>query len=119
MKDEIKPRTITFANPSTYNVKDRNVNEGLHVALIAESYLFNEGQTKLEYFDVIEEQERVVSFLQNLCCNDDATYTPRPIIPASIDKYLFMHPTIPSSSKLNQVSCFILYNFLIIYLECH
>ena len=77
--------SVTVANPTSYNAKERNINEGLHVILIAESFLANFGDTKLEFFDQQEERHRVLGNLEGLLQSDDSLYVPRPIIQ---DKHL-------------------------------
>lgn len=76
---------ISIADAGIYNFKERNVNEGLHVVLIGESYMANYGITKLEFFNQHEERNRMLANLASLCEDDDALYIPRPIIP---DKYI-------------------------------
>ena len=76
---------IKIADTNMYNTKELNINEGLHVVLIAESYMANFSATKLEYFNLTEERTRVLDNLKRLCEDDDAIYIPRPIIP---DKYI-------------------------------
>jgi hypothetical protein len=52
--------------------------------LIAESYLMNDRQTKLESLDLHEERERIFPFLEKLLENDCAPYIPRPLSPLYI-----------------------------------
>jgi hypothetical protein len=56
--------------------------------LIAESYLMNDRQTKLESLDLKEEKERIFPFLEKLLENDSAPYIPRPLTPLYITAQL-------------------------------
>ena len=76
---------ITIADADSYNTKERNINEGLHAVLIAESYMANFGLTKLEFFNQHDERNRVLGNLESLLQADDSIYIPRPIIP---DKFI-------------------------------
>ena len=76
---------VVVAEAESYNGKERNINEGLHALLIAESYMANFGLTKLEFFNQRDERNRVLGNLENLLHADDAIYIPRPIIP---DKFV-------------------------------
>ena len=75
----------TIGDVDSYNAKERNVNEGLHALLIAESYMANFGLTKLEFFNQHDERNRVLGNLESLLQADDSIYIPRPIIP---DKFI-------------------------------
>ena len=87
---------VTIAEPESYNNKERNINEGLHTVLIAESYMANFGLVKLEFFNQHDERNRVLGNLECLIHADDSLYTPRPIIP---DK--FIAQVIPTVCLLN------------------
>ena len=76
---------VVVAEAESYNGKERNINEGLHALLIAESYMANFGLTKLEFFNQHDERNRVLENLESLLQGDDGIYIPRPIIP---DKFI-------------------------------
>ena len=87
---------VTIAEPESYNSKERNINEGLHAVLIAESYMANFGLVKLEFFNQHDERNRVLGNLELLIQADDSLYISRPIIP---DK--FIEQVIPTVCLLN------------------
>ena len=97
--------SVEVADPTSYNPKERNINEGLHVILIAESFLANFGDTRLEVFDQQEERLRVLGNLERLLESDDSLYIPRPIIQ---DKHL----TAIFSTDVFDFTCIILLPFL-------
>ena len=85
-----------MAAPASYNAKERNINEGLHAVLIAESYMANFGLTKLEFFNQNDERNRVLGNFESLLRADDAIYIPRPIIPD-----IFVEQVIPTVGMTN------------------
>jgi hypothetical protein len=62
-----------------HNKQIDGVSCGYHLVLYGESYMFNNGKTYLQNFEIGTEKKRLTAHLADLFFSDYATYIPRPI----------------------------------------